>query len=62
MSPRANIERHFAWVKRYFGLTNFRVQGFLAVTQFVFRVYIAALMGVWGLLNFAQRQGISEGY
>jgi hypothetical protein len=43
MSPRANIERHFAWLKRYFGLTDFRVQGYLAVTQFVFRVYIAAL-------------------
>jgi hypothetical protein len=44
MSPRANIERHFAWMKRYFGLNHFRVQGYLAVTQFVFRVYIAALV------------------
>lgn len=44
MSPRANIERHFAWLKRYFGLKYFRVQGYLAVTQFVFRVYIAALI------------------
>jgi transposase-like protein len=44
MSPRAHIERHFAWMKRYFGLKNFRVQGYLAVTQFVFRVYIAALI------------------
>jgi len=43
MSPRANIERHFAWMKRYFGLKYFRVQGYLAVIQFVFRVYIAAL-------------------
>lgn len=43
MRPRANIERHFAWMKRYFGLKDFRVQGYLAVTQFVFRVYIAAL-------------------
>jgi len=43
-SPRANIERHFAWMKRYFGLKDFRVQGYLAVTQFVFRVYIAALI------------------
>jgi hypothetical protein len=43
MNPRANIERHFAWMKRYFGLKYFRVQGYLAVTQFVFRVYIAAL-------------------
>jgi hypothetical protein len=44
MSPRANIERHFAWMKRYFGLKYFRVQGYLAVTQLVFRVYIAALI------------------
>jgi hypothetical protein len=44
MSPRSNIERHFAWMKRYFGLKHFRVQGYLAVTQFVFRVYIAALI------------------
>ena len=43
MSPRANIERHFAWMKRYFGLKYFRVQGYFAVVQFVFRVYIAAL-------------------
>jgi hypothetical protein len=43
MSPRANIERHFAWMKRYFGLKDFRVQGYLAVTQFVFRVALAAL-------------------
>ena len=44
MSPRSNIERHFAWMKRYFGLKYFRVQGYLAVCQFVFRVYIAALI------------------
>jgi hypothetical protein len=44
MTPRANIERHFAWMKRYYGLKYFRVQGYLAVTQFVFRVYIAALI------------------
>jgi hypothetical protein len=44
LSPRANIEHHFAWMKRFFGLKYFRVQGYLAVTQFVFRVYIAALI------------------
>ncbi|HUV89037.1 MAG TPA: transposase [Anaerolineae bacterium] len=44
MRPRPNIERHFAWMKRYFGLKYFRVQGYLAVTQFMFRVYIAALI------------------
>ena len=31
-------------MKRYFGLKHFCVQGYLAVTQFVFRVYIAALI------------------
>jgi hypothetical protein len=30
-SPRANIERHFAWLKRHFGLKWFRVQGYFAV-------------------------------
>jgi hypothetical protein len=44
MNPRSNIERHFAWMKRYFGLTDLQVQGYLAVTQFVFRVYLAALI------------------
>lgn len=44
MSPRANIECHFAWLKRYFGLKYFRVQGHFAVIQFVFRVYITALI------------------
>jgi hypothetical protein len=44
ISPRANIERHFAWLKRHFGLKYFRIQGYLAMTQFVFRVYMAALI------------------
>ncbi len=44
MSPRSNIERHFAWMQRYFALQYFHVQGYLAVCQFVFRVYIAALI------------------
>lgn len=30
--PRANTERHFAWMKRYFSLKYFRVQGYFAVT------------------------------
>jgi len=44
MGPRANIERHFAWLKRYFGLRYFRVQRYRTVTQFVFRIYIAVLL------------------
>jgi hypothetical protein len=47
MSPRSNIERHSAWMKRYFGPKYFRVQGYLAVTQFVFRVYVATLIVVF---------------
>jgi hypothetical protein len=44
MSPRTNIECHLAWLKRYFGLKYFRVQGYFAVIQFVFRVCIATLI------------------
>jgi len=47
MSPRANVERHFAWLKRYFGLEHCHVQGYLAVTQFVFRGVVAALIVVF---------------
>jgi hypothetical protein len=47
MSPRANIERHFAWLKGYFGLMYFRIQGHLAVTQFILRIYIAALIAAF---------------
>jgi hypothetical protein len=44
MGPRAHIERHFAWLKRYLGLADFQVQGHTAVTRHVFQVYIAALI------------------
>jgi len=44
MGPRTNIERHFTWLKRYFGLRYFRVQRYCTVTQFVFRIYIAVLL------------------
>jgi hypothetical protein len=43
MSKTAHIERHFAWAKRYFGLQDFQVQGFVAVTRCVFQVYIVIL-------------------
>jgi len=46
MTPRSNIERRFAWMKRYLGPNYFRVQGYLALTHFVFRMYIAALIVV----------------
>ena len=41
--PRTDIERHFAWIKRYFGLKYFQCFTFLRVSQFVMLTYIAAL-------------------
>jgi transposase len=41
--PRTDIERHFAWVKRYFGLKYFQCFTLLRVTQFVFLTYSATL-------------------
>lgn len=41
--PRADIERHFAWMKRYFGLKHFQCFTFLRVSQFVLLTYLAAL-------------------
>jgi hypothetical protein len=41
--PRTDIERHFAWIKRYFGLKYFQCFTYLRVCQFVILTYIAAL-------------------
>jgi len=41
--PRSDIERHFAWIRRYFGLKYFQCFTFLRVCQFVLLTYIAAL-------------------
>jgi hypothetical protein len=41
--PRTAIERHFAWMKRYFGLKFFQCYTLGHVTQFVLLTYIAAL-------------------
>jgi len=41
--PRTAIERHFAWMKRYFGLKYFQCCTLIRVTQFVTLTYIAAL-------------------
>jgi hypothetical protein len=41
--PRSDIERHFAWIKRYFGLKYFQCFTFCRVSQFVLLTYIAAL-------------------
>jgi hypothetical protein len=41
--PRTAIERHFAWMKRYFGLKYFQCFTLMRVTQFVCLTYTAAL-------------------
>lgn len=41
--PRSDIERHFAWMKRYFGLKYFQCYSWVRVTQFVLLTYCAAL-------------------
>lgn len=43
INPRTAIERHFAWMKRYFGLKYFQCFALMRVTQFVTLTYIAAL-------------------
>jgi hypothetical protein len=43
INPRTGIERHFAWVKRYFGLKYFQCFTRMRVTQFVCLTYIATL-------------------
>jgi hypothetical protein len=43
ITPRSDIERHFAWMKRYFGLKYFQCYSWLRVTQFVLLTYGAAL-------------------
>jgi hypothetical protein len=35
LGPRSDIERHFAWLKRYFGLKYFQCYTFVRVSQFV---------------------------
>jgi hypothetical protein len=42
-APRTAIERHFAWMKRYFGLKDFQGRRLLRTTQFVLLTYIAAV-------------------
>ncbi|MFQ6016041.1 MAG: transposase [Anaerolineae bacterium] len=56
MGPRSNIERCFAFLKRYYGLANFQVKGLEAVTRYAFQVHIAMLM----VALIATRCGRSE--
>jgi len=44
LNPRSDIERHFAWVKRYFGLKYFQCFTYLRVYQYVVLTYIAVLV------------------
>ena len=43
LGPRSAIERHFAWVKRYFGLKYFQCYTFVRVAQFVLLTYIVVV-------------------
>jgi len=43
LGPRSAIERHFAWLKRYFGLKYFQCYTFVRVSQFVLLTYIVAV-------------------
>jgi hypothetical protein len=42
-TPRTAVERHFAWMKRYFGLKYFQCFTLMRIMQFVQLTYIAAL-------------------
>lgn len=43
LGPRSAIERHFAWLKRYFGLTHFQCFTDHRVSQFVLLTYIVVV-------------------
>ncbi|HEX9926589.1 MAG TPA: transposase [Anaerolineae bacterium] len=43
MGPRSDIERHFAWAKRYFWLKYFQIEGWLNVMTYACCTYIAIL-------------------
>jgi len=40
LGPRSAIERHFAWAKRYFGLTCFQCFTYERVSQFILLTYL----------------------
>ena len=43
MAPRSDIERHYAWSKRYFGLKYFQIESWLNVMTYACCTYIAIL-------------------
>jgi len=42
-NPNTAIKRHFAWMKRYFGLKDFQGRTLLRTTQFVLLTSVAAV-------------------
>jgi len=57
-APRAIIERHFAWAKRYFGLESARWQGLLAAYQQTALVY-SVMLGVALVAHRYQRPDLA---
>ncbi len=51
---RSDIERHFARIKRYFGLKYFQCFTYLRVSQFALLTYIAALAVALAALRCAR--------
>lgn len=49
----SNIERHFAFPKRYFGLAEFQVKGWVGAYRYALAVHIAMLLGVLAATQLA---------
>jgi hypothetical protein len=58
MRPRAIIERHFAWAKRYFGLEAARWRGLVAAYQHTALVY-SVMLGVALIAHRLQRPDLA---
>lgn len=58
MRPRAIIERHFAWAKRYFGLETARWRGLVAAYQHTALVY-SVMLGVALIAHRLQRPDLA---
>jgi hypothetical protein len=58
LRPRAIIERHFAWAKRYFGLESAHWQGLVAAYQHTALVY-SVMLGVALVAHRYQRPDLA---
>ena len=58
LRPRAIIERHFAWAKRYFGLESARWQGLVAAYQHTALVY-SVMLGIALVAHRYQRPDLA---